>query len=121
MHKSIRHMFFASVTAILVATVGAQAQSEGVSTYTASVFASGSIAHSSGVKQANRAAPKRFSVTFERDITSCVYVTSVFGATPGYATAQHQGSNPAVLFVNTYAADGTATFLPFSIIVSCGP
>lgn len=105
--------------ALLAMTVGGYAQSYGYATYSALLNAAGTAVRSSGVTASSRPSTGTYNVTFSRPVNVCVFVASIFNASPGYATVQNKAGDIFTIVVTTYSGTGTATNLSFSMIVSC--
>ena len=59
-----------------------------------------------------------YHVTFADDVSECAYVASL-DTSPGFASTAALGSDPRIVVVRTFDADGISSFLPFHLVLAC--
>jgi len=104
-----------AATAAFVGT----AHASGFDTYFARVSATGTVVADSGGVTAAHTSLGTYTVTFNSTVNTCGVTVSTLGTKAGFASTAFKSKD--TIYVYTKAQNGTATNLPFSVFVSCGP
>jgi hypothetical protein len=97
----------------------ARAEGFGFANFSAFVNKNGNTVRSSGVQGASRTSTGQYVVEFSRDVSTCVYVASLYGKKAGSVTARKFPGDPTKIRVYTFAGSSQPKNLAFLVIVSC--